>query len=109
VNSKVIGLVGTTFERDEGRYYVSSLYILPDYQGMRIGTRLMQLAADEARSFDLDRVWAGVMVKNESGLKWYNRLGYRITEEEPFTMRKTTVRHYIGYVMLSAIQEGRVG
>jgi ribosomal protein S18 acetylase RimI-like enzyme len=100
---KVVGFVRTNYAQDERRYYVSSLYILPTYQGLGIGTRLMQLAAEEARLLGLDRVWIGVMVQNSAGLAWYRRMGYRIHEEQPFVMGKTTVSHYIGYVMLSSI------
>jgi ribosomal protein S18 acetylase RimI-like enzyme len=103
-NDTVVGFVRTDFAADEQRYYVSSLYVLPKYQARGIGKRLMQLAAEEARSHGLDRVWVGVMVENTAGLGWYKRLGYQITEEKPFTMGKTTVQHYIGYVLLESIE-----
>ena len=100
---RVVGFVRTVFKTAEQRYYVSSLYILPSHQRKGIGTRLMQLAAAEARARGLDRVWIGVMVENKSGLAWYRRLGYEVREEQPFTMGKTTVAHYIGYVTLDAL------
>ena len=101
--NSLVGFIRTKYNREEQRHYVSSLYILPRHQGKGIGSRFMELAADEARTRGLDRLWIGVMVENKAGLDFYRRLGYTIHEEQPFTMGNTSVSHYIGYVMLTAI------
>ncbi len=101
----VVGALRTKFNKDEQRHYVSSLYILPQFQKLGIGRSLMRMAASEARSRTLDRVWLGVMVENKPALHWYRKMGFEIVEEAPFQMGKTSVEHYIGYVMLSSIDK----
>jgi len=97
------GYARTYFHKDEQRLYVQQLYILPSFQGMGIGKQLMAFAADHAKTFSLDRVWLGVMVQNISALTWYQRMGYQITEKQPFTMGSTAVEHYVGYVPIDNI------
>ena len=101
----VVGFVRTKFDRKEGRHYVSSLYILPEFQGKGIGRKLMVMSADEAISHGLDRVWLGVMVENRPSVDWYKGMGFQIVEEEPFTMGSTKVNHYIGYVPVQSIKK----
>jgi ribosomal protein S18 acetylase RimI-like enzyme len=96
----------TYFNRTEDRLYVHQLYVLPTAQGLGIGRRLMGVAAERARSLGFDKVWLGVMVKNESAVSWYKALGFTVTEQAPFTMGKTTVDHFIGYVPVDRLGTG---
>jgi ribosomal protein S18 acetylase RimI-like enzyme len=98
----LVGCIRTRVARDENRFYVPSLYVLPHHQGMGIGRSLMTMAVDEAVAKDFDRIWIGIMEKNKDGLDWYKKFGYQIVEEAPFTMGKTTVNHYIGYVLVKS-------
>lgn len=98
----LVGLIRTRVAREENRFYVPSLYVLPHHQGKGIGRSLMAMAVDEAVAKKFDRIWIGIMEKNKEGLDWYRRFGYQIVEEAPFTMGKTTVNHYIGYVMVTS-------
>lgn len=82
------------------RFYVSSLYVLPDYQGFGIGKKLFIEAEKIAEKFKHDRVWLGVMKENKNALKWYHKLGFRFIEEEPFKMGETEVLHLIGYKII---------
>ena len=93
----------TRLAREEQRFYVSSLYVLPEFQSMGLGRGLMKLAAANARQYGLDRVWLGVMVQNDQAVAWYRRLGFQSVEEQPFQMGKTVVNHYIGYVPADAL------
>ena len=104
VDGNVVGCVRTKYDSEQRRHYVSSFYILPQYQRKGIGRNLMLMAADEAKVHNLDRVWIGVMVDNHAGLDWYQKMGYQAVEKAPFTMGKTTVNHYIGYVPLDSIE-----
>ena len=104
VDGQIVGYERTFFNEEEKREYVASLYILPENQGLGLGKLLMKMAADEARRRKLDKVWLGVMVQNQQAVDWYGKLGYHIVEKAPFTMGKTTVPHYIGYVPVQSIE-----
>jgi hypothetical protein len=79
---------------------VSSLYLLPDFQGKEIGRRLLEAAEGYAAEKGLDDIWIGVMVRNKQALLFYRRFGFLFVKEEPFTMGQTTVSHLIGYKKL---------
>ncbi len=89
------------YNSGEKRCYISSLYILPDFQGRGIGGKLLARGEEFARTFGVDEVWLGVMVQNTGALAWYRKIGFQFVEEAPFTMGKTTVNHLIGYRKLS--------
>lgn len=91
------GFARTRLDREEGRFYLSSLYVLPEHQGRGIGARLLQAAEAFAESLDAREVWLGVMTQNTAALDWYRRIGFRFVREEPFSMGQTTVSHLIGY------------
>jgi ribosomal protein S18 acetylase RimI-like enzyme len=88
------------FNQDENRLYVPSLYLLPDFQGVDIGRRLLEAAEGYAVEMGVDEIWIGVMVKNRQALVFYRKVGFQFVREEPFTMEKTTVSHLIGYKKL---------
>jgi diamine N-acetyltransferase len=116
-DTKVIGFVAeydnviagyekTYYNEEENRLYVHQLYILSVYQNLGLGKKLMKSAAERAKSMGLDKVWLGVMVKNESAVAWYEKMGYEVVENAPFTMGKTTVDHFIGFVPITRILTG---
>ena len=91
------GFAKTALNPDEGRFYLSSLYVLPEYQGQGIGSRLLRVSEQFALALGLREVWLGVMLQNVAAVDWYRKLGFRFVREEPFTMGQTTVLHLIGY------------
>lgn len=97
VDGSVVGYVKTKFNKEENRFYVSSLYILPKCQGMGLGGKLMVAAEELAKTLAADTIWLGVMTQNTPALDWYKRHGFKFVEEAPFTMGKTTVVHLIGF------------
>ncbi|MFZ2324269.1 MAG: GNAT family N-acetyltransferase [Ignavibacteriaceae bacterium] len=82
------------------RLYVSSLYVLPDFQGFGIGKKLLNESYLIATQKTYDRVWLGVMKDNVKSLEWYKHLGFVFIEEEPFKMGATEVMHLIGYKVI---------
>jgi ribosomal protein S18 acetylase RimI-like enzyme len=92
-----LGYAKVQFHPDDGRCYLSSLYVIPTAQGKGVGKGLLERAESIAREFGVDEIWLGVMVQNVQALDWYTRLGFSFVHEEPFTMGNTTVRHRIGY------------
>ena len=104
-DSSVVGFARTRYAREEQRFYVSSIYIRPDFQKQGIGKQLIVIAADEARTLGLDRLWIGVMEQNVDALEWYKKFGYCVVEQAPFTMGATTVNHFIGYVPVRSLPQ----
>jgi ribosomal protein S18 acetylase RimI-like enzyme len=96
----ITGYARLFFNRDENRLYVSSLYLLPEFEGKGIGIRLLESAERYAAEKGFDELWIGVMVKNKQALIFYRKVGFLFIREEPFTMGNTTVRHLIGYKKL---------
>jgi ribosomal protein S18 acetylase RimI-like enzyme len=79
------------------KFYVSSLYVLPEYQGFGIGKKLLNEAYRIAKEKHYNKVWLGVMKQNVTSFEWYKNLGFIFDEEEPFQMGSTEVMHLIGY------------
>jgi diamine N-acetyltransferase len=98
----VVGFGRTQFNSQENRLYLSSLYVLPSFQGMGIGMMLVGEAESIARSRQLEEIWLGVMVENADALAWYRKIGFIFEREEPFIMGGTTVNHLIGFKKIAA-------
>ena len=102
--NSLAGFMRTARDPEENRYYVSSIYVLPQYQAKGIGKALMERAAQEAKAFGLDRLWVGVMVQNTQTVDWYKSMGYEVVRTEPFTMGKSTVDHHVGFIKVDSIR-----
>ena len=103
-DDKVAGFMRTARDPEENRYYISSIYVLPQFQTKGLGRGLMVRAGEEARAFRLDRIWIGVMVQNAQALDWYKSMGYEVVRTEPFTMGQSTVDHHIGFIKIESIR-----
>jgi diamine N-acetyltransferase len=104
----IAGFEKTHYHEKENRLYVQQLYVLSVYRNLGLGRNLMKSAGEQARSMGLDKIWLGVMVKNESAVAWYKKMGYEIVENAPFTMGKTTVDHFIGFIPVGRILTGEI-
>ncbi len=91
------GYARTTYNREQNRIYLTSIYVHPAFQGHGAGGLLLKEAEKVAASFGMDRIWLGVMTKNTEALDWYARIGFTFTERAPFTMGQTSVEHLIGW------------
>jgi ribosomal protein S18 acetylase RimI-like enzyme len=101
INSSIAGIMRITDSKNEKRFYLNSLYVLPEYQGYGIGKKLSAIAEKTALALGYDEIWLGVMEQNISSVEWYTKNGYVFTQSEPFQMGKTIVNHFIGYKKLS--------
>jgi ribosomal protein S18 acetylase RimI-like enzyme len=93
----IVGFIRTQLNKEENRFYVSSIYVLPGYQGHKLGMKLFQAGEDIGRKYGMADVWLGVMEQNVSALNWYKKMGFVFVQELPFAMGKTSVNHFIGY------------
>lgn len=82
------------------KFFISSLYVLPKFQGHGIGKKLLLYAEEKAVNLKYDKVWLGVMKDNIKALDWYKKIGFNFVEEEPFKMGDTEVMHLIGYKII---------
>lgn len=82
------------------KFFVSSLYVLPEYQGLGLGKKLLNEAYRIAKEKHFNKVWLGVMKQNVTSFEWYKNLGFIFDEEEPFQMGSTEGMHLIGYKII---------
>ena len=101
LGGKPAGYMIMSFNKKAGRCNVASIYVLPESQGHGLGSMLMKEAFRSALEANYDRVWLGVMSENTTTIAWYRSLNFSFVEEAPFTMGKTTVRHLIGFKILT--------
>ena len=97
VDDVVAGFVRTEYRRNENRFFISSLYVLPAYQGSGLGRKLLAIAEEKARRYGVEQLWLAVMTDNTTALAWYAKLGFVFVDEEPFTIGGTRITHRIGY------------
>ena len=100
VNSVPAGWLKLFEDLINKKFFVSSLYVLPEYQGFGLGKKLLNEAYRIAKEKHFPKVWLGVMKQNVKSLDWYKNLGFVFDEEEPFQMGKTQVMHLIGYKVI---------
>lgn len=97
VKDHIVGYARMKINQDQKRCYLESLYVLPQFQGNKIGTDLLAIVEKKALKLSYSQLWLGVMEQNIPSLNWYKKLGFQFTEQSPFQMGKTTVNHFIGY------------
>lgn len=97
VGAHVVGYARGKINRDQNRFYLESLYVLPEFQRKGIGTELLKMVETIAHQQHYSEIWLGVMAQNIPSLEWYKKLGFQFVEEMPFQMGKTSVNHLVGY------------
>ena len=100
VDGKVVGYSKTFWKEEEGRFYITSLYVLPEYQKLHLGKKMMDFGIETAKNYKVDRVWLGVMVDNKPAIDWYLRQGFTFTVTMPFTIGNTVIDHLNGYKLI---------
>lgn len=101
IENQVVAWLKLTINNDENKFYLSSIYVLPEFQKMKIGNKFFEITTNEAIKHGFNEIFIGVMVQNERALKWYQKLGFEFYKEEPFLMGNTSVTHLIGRKKIS--------
>lgn len=96
VDSVVCGWLKLSINTKENKFYLSSIYVLPEFQQYKIGSKFFDITIEEAKSNSFNEIYIGVMNKNEIALNWYKKIGFEFFKEEPFQMGNTIVNHLIG-------------
>jgi ribosomal protein S18 acetylase RimI-like enzyme len=94
---QVVGYSKTHWDAQRQEFYVTSLYVLPEFQKLNLGKRMLDFGIEASRKHGVDRVWLGVMVENKPAIQWYLRQGFIFNEHRPFTIGNTVVDDLIGY------------
>ncbi len=97
---KIVGYSKTYWNEQDNQFFITSLYVLPAYQKLQLGKKMMEFGIEVARGMKLDRVWLGVMVENKPAIEWYLRQGFIFDESKPFVIGKTTIEHLYGYKLI---------
>ena len=71
-----LSLAERTAERPTRSGYLSDLSVLPGWQGLGIGTRLLREVESRFRREGCDQVGLGVFVPNQGAQRLYQRVGY---------------------------------
>ncbi|MCK9212266.1 MAG: GNAT family N-acetyltransferase [Ignavibacteriaceae bacterium] len=100
VGGKAVGWLKLSIDNEEIRFYLSSIYVLPEFQKLKIGKQLMDIAFATAKEKEFSEIWIGVMDNNVNALHWYEKTGFTFVEKLPFKMGDTEVQHLIGKKIL---------
>lgn len=73
----IINMARTFEPLSDEDYSIQALAVLPEARRQGIATRLMESAADRARSKGLKRVVLDVLIDNEGARRFYERMGFR--------------------------------
>ncbi len=79
-------------------WYVCGVALYPEHRGQGLGTRLMQLANDQARQNGFEKVSLVAFAQNEGSVRLYQRLGYEIVDRAPIIPHPLI--HYEGEALL---------
>jgi GNAT superfamily N-acetyltransferase len=63
--------------------YVESLAVLPAYQGLGIGSQLLEYVIEETKKRFIHEVFLHVQVSNTHAVEWYKKRGFEVSEEVP--------------------------
>lgn len=94
-SGEVTGYMLLKYSEETDMFSVASLYILPTRQGGGVGGAMLALAERRARELGHTTLWLGVMTQNTRAIEWYAARGFAVARQEPFSMGKVSVPHYI--------------
>ncbi len=62
------------------------IYVLEDFQGKNIGTRMLNEVTAIARKLEVNYLWLGVWEENRSAIRFYERYGFVKFGEHPYAV-----------------------
>jgi len=99
-DDQIVGYSKTHWNEARAEFYITSLYVLPEFQKLSLGKKMLEYGIEAAKKHKADRVWLGVMVDNKAAIEWYGRQGFVFIENRPFTIGNTTIDDLIGYKLI---------
>ncbi|MEF8775320.1 MAG: GNAT family N-acetyltransferase [Haloarculaceae archaeon] len=74
---------------DEEGAYELAIFVLQDYQGARIGTKLLESLFGLAQERGVERVWLSVERWNDPAIRLYHNVGFEEVDSESFEVEMT--------------------
>ncbi len=81
-----------------GSYYVSAMAIFPEHRGKGLGTRMLELAKEQARDHGCRQVSLLVFEQNEGAIELYRRHGFEVIDRALIVPHEAI--RYAGEVLL---------
>ncbi len=91
-NKKVIGYLkinegpAQTEDNFDDAIEVERIYILPSFQGMKIGEELINKAINIAKRKDKKLIWLGVWDQNKNAIRFYQKHGFKAFNTHNFML-----------------------
>jgi len=73
----LFGLWLLEYRPKPGECYIEHIAVMPGFQGMGIGTRLLEFGEEFARSNEFERLTLHVASSNERAIRLYMKMGFR--------------------------------
>ena len=92
IDGKVVGYFKVNFNEAQTELKMSNameierIYVLKDFQGMKVGKMLFDKAIENARNMGLDLVWLGVWEKNIRAISFYKKNGFTVFNKHIFRL-----------------------
>ena len=74
---------------------LQKLYVLDKFQGRGIGNALMKRVISFVQPLELECLWLDTHIKNEKGIRFYERHGFKISGTHQFTIGTQTFDYYL--------------
>jgi ribosomal protein S18 acetylase RimI-like enzyme len=81
-----------------GSYYVSAVAVFPEHRDEGLGTRMLEMAKEQARLSGRKQVSLQVFERNEGAVELYRRNGFEVISRAP--VRTHQAIRYTGEVLL---------
>lgn len=79
-------------------WYICGVALYPEHRGKGLGTRLMNLASDQARQNGYKTLSLVAFAQNEGSVRLYKRLGFKVVDHAPVIPH--SLIHYNGKALL---------
>lgn len=79
-HDELVAFAGIDLERNPKQAHITNIAVLPQYQGRKIGTMLMELLLTQAQDAGCHLVSLEVATKNQVAQQLYRTLGFRVVK-----------------------------
>ena len=83
---------------EDNSFYICGMAVFPEYRGLGLGTRMLELAETQAKKRGFQKLSLIVFEQNQGAKRLYERHGYREVAREPVVAHELI--HYTGDALL---------